>query len=110
MIDQIHIIVVSLIVFLVGITTLFYLLLPTLLASVRERTLPRILTRLAVLLALWIAWYFTSVLLAHYRLVTFPRHYVTILAVAAAAIPLLAHWWRWRWSEQLDREARKDND
>lgn len=107
--DQIHLILLWLVLFLAGVGILFYLLLPTLITSFRERTLPRILARLAALLALWIAIYFASVLLAYYRVVTFPTYYVTILTGLAAAIPYVTLYWRWRWSEQLDHEARKDN-
>jgi prepilin signal peptidase PulO-like enzyme (type II secretory pathway) len=108
--DQVHLIIVSLVLFLVGVVILFYLLLPTLIASIRERTLPRILTRLAALLALWIAVYFASLLLAYYRLVTLPEHYSGALAVAAAGIPWLTIYWRFRWREALDREAKKESE
>lgn len=109
MISQIHLIVLCLFLFLVGVAVLFYLLRPTLVASVKERTLPRILTRLAALLALWISVYFASVLLRYYHVIIFPVYYTTILAVAAAAIPWLGLYWRWQWSEQLNDEARKDS-
>lgn len=108
MISQIHLIVLSLCLFLVGVAILFYLLRPTLVASVKERTLPRILTRLAALLAIWISVYFASVLLRYYRIVIFPVYYTTILAVTAAAIPWLTLVWVWKWREQLNDEARKD--
>lgn len=108
-IDQIHLIILSLVLFVVGVAILFYLLLPTLVASVKERTLPRILTRLAALLALWITVYFISVLLMYYHEVNFPHWYTTALAIAAAVIPWLGLFWRWRWAEALDEEARKDS-
>lgn len=108
MISQIHVIVLCLFLFLAGVAILFYLLRPTLVASVKERTLPRILTRLAALLSLWVAWYFASVLLRYYHVVIFPIYYTTVLAVAAAAIPWVTVVWVWQWRDQLDDESRKD--
>lgn len=107
--SQVHQIIVFLVLFLVGVAILFVRLFPTLVASYRRRTLPYILARLATLALTWIAAFFILLLLAHYRLFMPPPYYSTILAATAAAIPWLTLWWVWRWSEQLDREARKDN-
>jgi len=102
--SQVHLIIVCLVIFLVGATVLFYVLFPTLRAAMRERTLPRILTRCLALALSWIALYFVSLLLNYYRLVTFPHYYTVILAGLVAAIPWITLYWYWRWREQLDRE------
>lgn len=105
-----HWIVLFLVLFLIGRTLLVWKLLPSIIAAYRERTLPRILTRLAELALDWMTLFFVLLLLTYYRVVALPTYSSVILAGLAAAIPYITLWWRWRWREQLDRETRKDKN
>jgi hypothetical protein len=108
--NQTHLTVAALVGFLVGVVILFFLLWPVLVASLRKRTLPRILVRGLWLMFLWATVLIVSALLVRYRLVVFPHWYNTTVVSSVALVPWLLIYWRWRWAEALDRETRKDRE
>lgn len=107
--SQVHWIIAFLILFLIGRVGLTWKLLPTIIAATRERTLPRILVRGLELALDWMTIYFVLLLLNYYHIIKLPKYSSVILAGLAAAVPWTILYWRWRWREQLDREATKEN-